>query len=167
LSKSKPKYFGPLAEGMEPIHYIQLLGLSEEQKQGIFSERNEQFIQKLVLLFDFYKIKRGDWHLLAARLAEEHVPGFQDAKNKGGSPVKWSELEKAQLRLAIDRVVGEKNISISSAAAQLAKREPWKSLAKGRNPAETLRRKYHDPRDEFWQQVAQEISHGHEDVKKP
>lgn len=135
----KTKVLGPLAR--------------PEAAECAMSARWAEINPKLDRLLDHYEIKRDNpqsWFLLSLALAEEFIPGFQEAKSKGRA-VKWGMFERGILVVELDRVKKAKTLSIKAAAGVLAKQEPWRSAVSqweegkatlGPDAAEALRRVY-------------------------
>jgi hypothetical protein len=98
------------------------------------------------LLFEHFQIQPGDWKALAIVLAQTHVPGLQSVTPERRGPKRFWTLSilmsfKNEMQDLID---GPRQPTISTAAAILAKRPHWKErLKQHQNPAEVLRRKYH------------------------
>lgn len=109
---------------------------------------------KLFVLLDHFEISSDNpdcWLQLAVKLALEHVPGFQVERKVGAKP-KWTIFNRRELRETIDcekskagNIAGK---GIAWACGILAKQEPWKSLVKGQDRAESLRSVYYKARRE-------------------
>ena len=150
------RYKGKLLEPLEPFESLLQraypgLGLPTSRNKPVFdrliAERNMEVGERFRLLFEHYGVEplNKNWPLFAYKLAEAHVPGLREAKRRPGRPYSWFAWDITELRNAIDDLIKERpKLSILGAATILSKQDRWKALAKGRKPAEILRRKYYD-----------------------
>lgn len=148
----KKKFGGKLDIPMEP-RILGLLLTSDEVKKKTDKWVEEDFA-KLRLLCKHYGIQESVsmYVQLSLALAREIVPAFKE-KVKRGRKTKWNDFAKGSLVVEIERLIKPKSKAYGPtwAAAQLAKREPWKSFIKANdadatnpNPAEVLRKNYEE-----------------------
>lgn len=99
---------------------------------------------KFPALFEAHKVPLGDWQGLAYELAVAHVPGFKVSKPVGAN-TKWSELDKAELRIDADAAIANtRHKTVAEALRHLQKNsERWKPVLKGLG-AHVLREYYYD-----------------------
>jgi hypothetical protein len=123
--------------GFLPRMYIKRLGLRSASKTGAYA------YWRFLTSTEF---QNEDWYMLAARLAEAHVPGLREEKAPRGAPTKWGTVERAELRIAIDdhiKAAQPRHVSVSSAATSIARHPPWSDkLARLKDPAATLCKQY-------------------------
>lgn len=132
--------------------------LLDEQgvKQAIDAWAAEDY-RKLLLLCRQRNISEGPsmFACLALDLARELFP---EPKKRGAKP-KWDEMRKGCLVVEVERLANKDDSShgIEWACTQLAKREPWLSfLTGGSEPAESLRAKYYESRDDKWANICRD-----------
>jgi hypothetical protein len=150
-------------------HFFDYLSVTLKEKDSIedalraASERSDaEYQERLAALCTHYDIDLKSPHLwqeIIAKLAEVHVPGFKirepgKPRTSRGAPVKWNENLEIQLFLTIEGERTRTGESVFSICMELAKKEPWCSVApptasagsaaktKG-SFAATLRRRYH------------------------
>ena len=121
------KTLGPLEKGI-------VIG----RKKGILSRQMGDLVriteidEKIKALFNKYKIKYGDFHLLALELAMKHEPGFRFTPPPGpakGSGFLWKPALDAQLLEAFDKLkANNSGLSTRKACEQLAKRATFKRI---------------------------------------
>ncbi len=143
------KFTGELAKKRKR----RMVGLldSDPRRLQLEAEWQDEDNRKLVLLFEHYGTPFGNFPRLCLAMAEDFVPGFQDAK-ASGRPEKWNAWVAGVLVVEMERkiVKGDATKGISWAATQLAKQPHWKAFIEvrdgkgtlGPNPAEVLRTKY-------------------------
>ncbi|MET3433565.1 hypothetical protein ABIC71_003067 [Herbaspirillum seropedicae] len=109
----------------------------QEAADAFVNERE----RRMRLLFDAHGIPYGNWVALCFSLADAHVPGFSEAKDKVGRKVKWDQITLAELVLAVEDI---NPTDVRAATAILADLPPWKNMLKATQGAETLRARYYD-----------------------
>lgn len=163
----KKKFSGALGE---PI-FLQSVGLmlSEEERKAAEKDLLDSVVAarsaKLALLFDHYGVDHGRFAELAMAMAVDLIPGFQiTTERKGAGPKrKWDNIASGYLVVEIDRLISKNShLSVTSAAGNLAKREPWKNIVRGTNPGETLRQQYEKAKKDKWATVCRDQYRFHE-----
>lgn len=121
----------PAAKGMPPPPHLTYYWhfANEQERAAAIREYIEDEYCRMVALADSLGIPNNlnRWYTLALHLAREHVPELGEAK-RIGSPKKWGNFELGVLAVEIERALQRGERTIGSAAAVLAKREPWKSF---------------------------------------
>jgi len=134
MTRKKKKFSGPLAEPMPSLEGL----IGRIQYNRIYST-------KFNILLDKYNIVEGpnQYEQLSKALILDIVPGFQQEK-KRGAKTKWTDDCKACLVIEIERSIeqADRDQSITWAAKQLSKKEPWKSLVQSNDSSEMLRQVY-------------------------
>jgi hypothetical protein len=143
------------------------------RNDGSLSERAKEYSEedsaKLQLLCLHYGIQSSPsmFYELALELAREIYP---EAK-KSGRKSKWTELIQAALVVEVERLKRPNDPAHGAewACEQLAKRKPWKSFIEKKessksspDPAEALRKKYYDFRNDKWADVFRGVFKMHE-----
>lgn len=108
------------------------------------AERERLKEQKLALLMEHFGITGKDktaWRLLAIRLAETFVRGFQDG-TRAGAPERWGRAELAALRIQIDVLVAEGH-SVTSACRVLFPVQNKEQRFPRCNSVGTMKRRYY------------------------
>lgn len=120
--------------------------------------------QKLLLLFQEYKIDGSQWQLLAIALANEFVPGLKLTDAAPGAPTKWTPVTLANLRIAFDQTLADHpGWGVTDAANSLAKPKTsqWRDISpKSRNLAVVLRRNYYRANSMIVQRIVQKKKGG-------
>ena len=154
----KPRFEGVLNKPMPSR--LSLLPVSE-------AERGQMLAERVAALFERYKLtpsdpKSGivadDWMRLAAALALEFIPGFEDVepwmKQRGpGAPPKRTDIDWLEFLAdvyALQKRTGLK--SVSQAVALTAKESPWKKRGF------TYRRSNEFKRDSKWWKMIPEAA---------
>lgn len=124
------KYEGPLKRRI-PGKRFGLLAGDEEYVSDAARIADAQ-LAKLPALFQAHGVPFGEWHLLALELAIAHVPGFKVSKPVGRN-TKWSELDKAELRIDVDATIAAtRHKTVGEALRHLQKtNEKWKPFLNG------------------------------------
>ena len=137
MARKKKKFSGPLAEPMRPM----IEGIIAR----VQNDPDNSFDAKFKFLLDHYGLAKGpnQYLYLSMALAMEIVPAFQLEK-KRGAKTKWTDDCKACLVVEIERSIeqADRDQSITWAAKELSKKEPWKSLVQSNDSSEMLRQVY-------------------------
>lgn len=148
----KIKYTGVLAKPMPHARPPGLLA-SDAQVKAWAEERVSEWRKRMDALFDFHRIQRDNWNMLAGTLADCHVPGFAEEKARRGAKTKWDEMKRADLKIAVDdyiRAVLPKRTGIAAAIRVIARQQSWKAeVSRSTNPVAALRKQY-DLADVRW-----------------
>ncbi|CAE6862140.1 hypothetical protein R69658_07671 [Paraburkholderia aspalathi] len=161
------KFKGPLGKPIfvQPPGLIEYLESKEDALTKYSKAVNVARAEKLSLLFEHYGIQQGDFAALAMALASDLVQGFKvtTERNQVGRPTKWDGISSGYLVVEIERLI-EKNphLNVTSAAAHLAKRDPWMDFVGGKNPAERLRQQYEEVEHDKWAKVCRDAFRAHE-----
>ena len=146
------KYSGSLSKPRPHLVPLGLLATREHTDARSESEVREA-VELMNLLFAHYNVAPGNWAGAAFALAYDHVPAFRRA-GPTGRKGKWDVLIRAQLAVAIDKLVLDRGVSASTAAVHLARKEPWKSLlSTHRGSASDALRKQYEAADPRWTKV--------------
>jgi hypothetical protein len=132
--QSSKHYFGKLAEQIDLRKWNLPEGPDGGIHQRLYASVERIPINNAQTILDYFDIPNDDpgcWLRLSLALAKRHVPAFQFAK-KVGRRQKWSETRNAIARIAVDRFIEEHPRNIKSAAALVAKQEPWNEKAVAR-----------------------------------
>ena len=110
-------------------------------------------LAKLPALFEAHGVPFGEWHLLTLALAIAHVPGFKVSKPVGRN-TKWSELDKAELRIDADATMATtRHKTVGEALRHLQKTsEKWKPFL-NRLGSHVMKEYYNDA-DPRWVRMA-------------
>lgn len=151
MARSNEKYPGVLGEPFEALDAaLDEAGSDRTKLYEVLSRRSREKEAKLEMLLNYFGVPghwspEDRWHMLAMRLAEKHVAGLR-AKVKVGARKKWTEMRKAELRIAVDDLAALKRKSVTWACDRLAKEDPWKSILAHerplKKPGEALRTQY-------------------------
>lgn len=136
-----------------PPGLLELMASPDKALAAHSTAIEEARTEKMRLLFDHYGVAYGNFYALAMSMALDLVPGFQLAteRTKAGAPEKWTAIYSGYLVVELERLQEQnKNLSVKSAAAVLAKRTPWKDVVRGYNVAETLRQQYTATKKDKW-----------------
>lgn len=108
---------------------------------------------KFPALFEAHNVPPGDWQRLAYELAVAHVPGFKVSKPVGRN-TKWSELDKAKLRIDVDATIAAtRHKTVGEALRHLQKtNEKWKPMLRGLK--QQVMRDYYYSADPRWVRMA-------------
>jgi hypothetical protein len=129
---SRRKYTGLLAEPIcEPVVGL----LRVPWRPGAKSRIVEQITDRLLALFDWYKIERNApnrWTLLAMKLAFEHVPGMEvicEPTLTRGRKKSWQAGQGIELVREVDTLQRQKRIGYAEAIKLLRKQPKWKTFS--------------------------------------
>ena len=146
---------------------------TDAQARKMGQAQSDDEWQSILMLCDEYGIKNDDnfWMNLAIALAMDFVPAFQE-KTRPGKKVKWTDHRRGVLVVEIERIKESRSCSVEIAAAELAKKEPWKEFLqikeKGQltetspDPGEALRKTYYQSRNHLWSKIVKEAYLYHE-----
>ena len=153
----KKKFEGLLATPIEPRRFEPGMLCPDDEREARSQQLKDdaaiEDLLKLYVLCDHYGIKLGPHRYLhlSLTMARQFVPGFRE-KAQRGRKTKWTIIQIAALIVAMEKKI-EPGTSrgVTWAAKALAKKAPWKSFLEEKvsgetdpNPAESLRKKYHD-----------------------
>jgi len=109
-------------------------------------------------LFEFHGITHGDWTRLGWALADYHVPEMERG-GRPGHPKQWDDVNRAELLVDVEDTIARspgKEMSVASALANVAKREPWASKVAGSKDAVGLLRAQHKQADPMWAKIVRQ-----------
>jgi hypothetical protein len=126
------KYKGRLSKSIvrQKIGIFENDAAHQEEAKRIETE----ILSKIPDLFIAHNIKisekginQNDWFALVLCLAKTHVPGFK-VIDPAGRKTSWTDADKAELKIEIDRIVeaSEKKLPIIAAIRHIKTSEGWK-----------------------------------------
>lgn len=160
------KFKGKLGKPIfvQPPGLLELMSSPDKAFTAHSNAIEEARAEKLQLLFDHYGVDQGNFYALAMSMALDLVPGFQLATEvtRTGAPKKWNAIASGYLVVELERLREQnKRLSVKAAAANLAKRAPWKDIIRGENVAETLRQQYAATKNDKWANVCRDAFRYH------
>lgn len=102
----------------------------------------DEMFAKLPALATAHGVPANDWFALALALAKEHVPGFK-VVNPAGRPPEWTELDKAEFKIDIDKVRDASGKSVDESMKLVIRHERWATKT-GPMKIEAMRQHYYN-----------------------
>lgn len=146
------KYSGALAKPI-PRKRSSVFACDESIKADVERIADIQ-AEKMIQLFSAHGVEVGNWVALSLALAKEHVPGFRIAE-PAGRPTEWGEIEKAELRIAVDEMRDSNpGLNISDAIRRIQRMDSWQART-GAMRASALSKHYYAA-DARWIAIVQD-----------
>lgn len=114
----------------------------DEARRTWHEQYADAIAKRWTALFAHYRVKHGDFGLLAQYLAMAHVPGFRMEAAPVGARKLWNDWEVALLRLHIEEVnARNQHLSFAQAAEHVANSHIWDIQTRDKATGGNLRRR--------------------------
>jgi hypothetical protein len=150
-TQKRPKFTGKLNEPIvsKALALLPKLDLSDQERQElnelVKKDLEQQWMQKLELLLDHYKVQRDkdQWRILSFRLAWDFVPGMKVVTEpvKKGRPGEWKGVKGLRLFYEVELIKNERKRGERDAIHILITRHPdeW-GMYKGKKERQLVSR---------------------------